>query len=215
MSIVNTVLNLVLDKDWKVIGERTIMAALTNLCSSEFLSKDSCDALDIDYALNSDGSINWEVAEFLTPRTWNDWIKLPVRGGVDLPIHTPKMVIRCPLITIAKKHIAVPKKFFKEKPSKEGIWRRDKGICQYSGRVLMKNEATLDHVVARSKHRGNPNTWTNLVLCDKDINFRKGNKSLEEAGLKLLRQPTEPKPQLPDDLITERHPAWRMFLSKK
>lgn len=73
---------------------------------------------------------------------------------------------------------------------RESIWNRDQGICQYTGEHLKKSSFTVDHIIPKS--RGGKNTWDNVVLCSKRINNFKGDRTPEEAGLKLLKKPTKP-----------------------
>lgn len=62
------------------------------------------------------------------------------------------------------------------------ILERDDWKCQYCG-----DEATaVDHVIARS--RGGTNEWENLVAACKPCNSKKGNRTPEEAGMRLIRK---------------------------
>ena len=72
---------------------------------------------------------------------------------------------------------------------------------------------TLDHVVPRS--RAGESNWENLVACCNPCNNRKGNRTPEESGMKLARQPR------PFSLHTSRHlmrllgksdEQWRKYL---
>jgi len=74
--------------------------------------------------------------------------------------------------------------------SKREILRRDEYRCQYCGRQV--SNLTVDHVIPR--HRGGQHCWENLVAACPQCNRRKGGRTLEEARMKLLRQPFEPKP---------------------
>jgi CRISPR/Cas system Type II protein with McrA/HNH and RuvC-like nuclease domain len=67
------------------------------------------------------------------------------------------------------------------------VFKRDEYQCVYCG---SQKELTLDHVQPRS--RGGKNTWTNLVTCCTKCNHKKGNKTPEEANMKLRRKPYEP-----------------------
>ena len=49
----------------------------------------------------------------------------------------------------------------------------------------------MDHVVPKSK--GGKVEWTNIVLACVPCNGKKGNSTVAEAGLKLLRKPFEPR----------------------
>lgn len=76
------------------------------------------------------------------------------------------------------------------KLSKREIFRRDNYTCQYCG--ARGGRMTVDHVVPR--HRGGEHTWTNLVTACPACNLKKGGRSLEEAHMRLLRPPQEPRP---------------------
>lgn len=71
--------------------------------------------------------------------------------------------------------------------SRERVFKRDKYQCAYCGG---QKELTIDHVHPRS--RGGKNTWTNLVTCCSKCNYKKGNKTPEEANMKLRTKPYEP-----------------------
>jgi hypothetical protein len=52
-----------------------------------------------------------------------------------------------------------------------------------------------------------------MVLCHKDINSKKANKTPEEAGLKLIRKPKPMSPRLASDSIEfKNHIDWSVFL---
>ena len=67
----------------------------------------------------------------------------------------------------------MPVRMFKGKPTRDALWKRDKGICQYSGVEVTREEANIDHVLPRSK--GGKDSWTNMVVSSKAINTKKGN----------------------------------------
>jgi 5-methylcytosine-specific restriction endonuclease McrA len=50
----------------------------------------------------------------------------------------------------------------------------------------------VDHVVPRAQ--GGQDTWLNTVAACAEDNHRKANRTPEEAGMALLRQPFEPTP---------------------
>ena len=96
--------------------------------------------------------------------------------------------------------------------SRRNIFVRDKNQCQYCGMKPPKNELSIDHVVPRS--RGGQDHWDNLVLACKPCNSRKGDRTPEEARMKLLRKPKTPQwlprfghPVPPDELGT-----WQRFV---
>lgn len=81
--------------------------------------------------------------------------------------------------------------------SRKNILMRDRYTCQYCYKILNSGELTLDHVIPRS--RAGETAWENLVACCHPCNNRKGNRTPEEAGMKLLRAPR------PFSLHTSRH----------
>lgn len=74
------------------------------------------------------------------------------------------------------------------KLSKKEIFRRDGYTCQYCGKRA--KVLTIDHVIPR--HLGGDHSWENLVTACADCNHRKGGRTAEQAGMKLLQPPREP-----------------------
>lgn len=180
---------LVLNRAWQAINAISVQSAISQLASG------AATALDI---LGE---------EQITPVRWDEWLKLPVRDG-DGAIHTARMVIRAPTVIVAVNYAKVPKK--RPKLGLRGIADRDGGKCQYTGKKLERHEMTLDHVQPRS--RGGVDSWENLVLADKTVNQRKGARTNDEAGLKLVRRPFEPSPVPVSAGITPTHPHHRIFV---
>jgi 5-methylcytosine-specific restriction endonuclease McrA len=74
--------------------------------------------------------------------------------------------------------------------TKQNVYQRDRYVCQYTGKKLRPEDATVDHV--QPKSRGGESSFYNCVTCDKKINRLKGDRTPEEAGLTLLRKPYHP-----------------------
>lgn len=74
--------------------------------------------------------------------------------------------------------------------TKRNIYIRDGYRCQYTGKKLKETDADIDHVKPRSK--GGANDWGNMVVCTKEINRMKADRTPEQAGLKLIRKPKKP-----------------------
>jgi len=79
--------------------------------------------------------------------------------------------------------------------SRENVFARDSGKCQYCGLKLARPEATYDHVVPRAQ--GGLTSWDNVVICCVPCNRKKGNQTPAQARMKLLSTPVRPK-KLPD-----------------
>lgn len=72
--------------------------------------------------------------------------------------------------------------------SRKNILRRDNHQCQYCGNG--HNNLTLDHIVPKSR-RGEE-SWENLVCACVECNNRKGDRTPDEANMKLLKKPIRP-----------------------
>ena len=62
--------------------------------------------------------------------------------------------------------------------SRKNVFLRDKLTCQYCNKRFTTKKLTYDHVVPRSKWRGNgtPTRWENIVTCCYPCNHKKANK---------------------------------------
>lgn len=201
MGIEDKIICLCLNKRWQPIGVKSVRDAFSELVHP------NCVALNVIYKKNEDGSLNFSDIEDIQAVKWAEWITLPVRE-CDLEIRTSKMSIRVPTIIASSRYSEIPVKTFR--PTRNNIWIRDNGVCQYSGKKLKPEEANIDHPFPKS--RGGQNTWENMVLCHKDINSKKGSKTPEEAGLKLIRQPKKMPPTLLcDTLKFDNHIDWTLF----
>jgi 5-methylcytosine-specific restriction endonuclease McrA len=97
--------------------------------------------------------------------------------------------------------------------SRKNILLRDRNTCQFCARAFPTAELTLDHVMPRS--RGGKSSWENLVACCYACNNRKGDRTPEEAGIKLQRRPrpfTLHTSRQLMRLIGHRDEKWRKYL---
>lgn len=72
--------------------------------------------------------------------------------------------------------------------TRKNIIKRDGGQCMYCGRK--DGPMTVDHVIP--KKFGGTDSWENLVSACMECNNRKGNRTPEQAKLRLLRTPRKP-----------------------
>ncbi|XP_013608771.1 PREDICTED: uncharacterized protein LOC106315554 [Brassica oleracea var. oleracea] len=82
----------------------------------------------------------------------------------------------------------VKRRRVKNSLSRKNILLRDDYTCQYCS---SRENLTIDHVIPIS--RGGEWTWQNLVAACSRCNSKKGQKTVEEAHMKLLKSPKEPK----------------------
>ncbi|UXP30873.1 HNH endonuclease [Reichenbachiella agarivorans] len=92
--------------------------------------------------------------------------------------------------------------------SRQNLFKRDNHCCQYCG---AKNNLTIDHLIPRSK--GGRSVWNNLVTACKSCNAKKGDMSLEKAGMRLLQLPYRPTYLMfLRDSMGELRKEWRNYL---
>jgi len=75
-------------------------------------------------------------------------------------------------------------------PTRKNIYWRDKYICQYCGDRFPYSRLTLDHIIPKAL--GGTGGWLNLVTACMPCNQKKGCKTLSEANMKLVKEPTKP-----------------------
>jgi len=126
-------------------------------------------------------------------------------------LHSARIAMKLPSVIRLLEYRRIPHQT--RALSRKNILMRDRYTCQYCQSVLPSGELTLDHVVPRS--RSGETAWENLVACCHRCNNRKGNRTPEEAGMRLLRPPR------PFSLHTSRHlmrllgksdDQWRKYL---
>jgi 5-methylcytosine-specific restriction endonuclease McrA len=72
--------------------------------------------------------------------------------------------------------------------TRKNIHVRDNNTCQYCG--MNKGPLTVDHVVP--KNMGGTDSWENLVCACSRCNNKKGDRTPEQAGMRLLKRPMRP-----------------------
>ncbi len=117
------------------------------------------------------------------------WLgKVEVVEEYDCEVRSPSVAIKLPAVVRLVKRMLRGK--HKVRFSRQNIYLRDNGRCQYCKAYLSIDQCTFDHVVPRVK--GGKTNWTNVVLCCMDCNHQKGAKTPEQAGMRLLKPPRVP-----------------------
>lgn len=100
------------------------------------------------------------------------------------------------------------------KLNRRNLFARDRNRCQYCGRLFPSSEMSIDHVTPRAQ--GGPDTWENLVCACLRCNARKGGRTPEQAGMKLVRKPVRPKrnPLISVRLGADKYQSWKAFLDE-
>jgi 5-methylcytosine-specific restriction endonuclease McrA len=126
-------------------------------------------------------------------------------------VHSPSHAVQVPSVIRLLTYRHIPQQ--SRALSRKNILLRDRNTCQFCGRVFPASDLTLDHVVPRS--RGGASSWENLVACCYACNNRKGDRTPEEAGLKLARRPrpfTLHTSRQLMRLIGHKDEKWRKYL---
>ena len=114
--------------------------------------------------------------------------KATVMEEYDLTVSSPSTTYYIPAVMQLKNSFASIKKGIKF--SRVNVYTRDHFKCQYCGNRKSLSELNYDHVVPR--RYGGKTEWGNIVTCCYPCNNKKGGRTPEQAGMKLLRVPAKP-----------------------
>jgi len=127
--------------------------------------------------------------------------------------HIVTVASHYPMPAVVRLHRQVPRRKLGVRFSRANVYARDRSTCQYCGVDFPPARLTYDHVVPRS--RGGKTSWTNIVTCCVECNRAKGNRTPEQANMRLLRPPAIPTwlPVVGRSLVSREPPeAWKPFL---
>lgn len=150
---------------------------------------------------------------------WQRAITLWCRGKVevvatyDREVRSVSMSFRLPSVVRLLRFVRVRQTRDTVPFTRANIYARDGYGCQYCGETFRAQDLTFDHVVPASK--GGTRGWENIATACVECNARKGPRTPEEAGMRLLRQPRKPTPTLMlRAVIGVRHApeSWRDYL---
>lgn len=130
-------------------------------------------------------TIPWERAISLI---FSEKANAPYNYDHHYTILTANGTFKLPSALVLHEYVSMPYRHVL--PTRKNIFARDGYVCQYTGEKLTWCNATIDHVMPRS--RGGKHDWKNVVTCSRRVNIRKGARTPIEAGLKLARDPFVP-----------------------
>jgi 5-methylcytosine-specific restriction endonuclease McrA len=150
-----------------------------------------------NYNFHSWREISELKAEFKSPH--EDWVR-----SVNFEIQVPRIIRLLFYDRLPKQTVRL---------NRRNLFSRDAGRCQYCGRRFPTTELSLDHVLPRS--RGGETTWENVVCSCVACNVKKGGRTPEEAGMRLVQRPVRPQhsPLLAIKLGNPKYESWKTFLS--
>jgi 5-methylcytosine-specific restriction endonuclease McrA len=134
--------------------------------------------------------------------------KAEVIERLDKPLRSSTGSFIWPHVIRLVHYVRVPRAI-QRKISRRALFARDGWRCAYCGTT--NGRLTLDHIVPRSK--GGESIWENVVTACAPCNLRKGDRSLEQAGMELRTSPRPPTPTLFIKLAAPRIPSgWTPYL---
>jgi 5-methylcytosine-specific restriction endonuclease McrA len=188
-----------------------IASAIAQAPAYEFDEFDVYRGLVLDISYKPIDIINWKRAICM-----DIFQKADVLTYYDQYVHSAYAAYPLPAVLRVHNYVNLPKSRMRVVLSRTNILIRDKNRCQYCG---SPDDLTIDHVVAAS--RGGDWSWTNLVAACGTCNLKKGNLSVADAGMRLMRQPREPIesdfPPLSHKNLGGRHtpPEWYDYLPNR
>jgi 5-methylcytosine-specific restriction endonuclease McrA len=114
--------------------------------------------------------------------------KVEVLEEYDEDIRSVSITIKMPAVIRLLQHVTGRKKSVKF--SRINVATRDDFRCQYCGVKHVLSKLTYDHVVPRAK--GGRTTWENIVMACVPCNEKKGNRTPEQASMRLRKPPVKP-----------------------
>jgi 5-methylcytosine-specific restriction endonuclease McrA len=141
---------------------------------------------------------------------FDSWSALSVSMHDDT-IGLVNRVIRVPRVILLVAYDRLPRR--QVRFSRFNIYSRDRNTCQYCGDRFARSDLNLDHVVPRSQ--GGTSHWENVVCSCHACNRRKGGRTPEQAGMRLLRPARRPEwtPFMLQTFSLRRYQEWGPFLS--
>ena len=142
------------------------------------------DTLVLDFNYQPTGRMSWERA---ITQFYKGKVEI-VESYEDRDIKSVTFSMKMPAVV---RELTRYKRKNAVKFSRENVYTRDKGKCQYCGQHVPRVKATYDHVLPRDL--GGATKWDNIVIACFDCNQRKRNRTPEQAGMRLLTKPVKPK----------------------
>ena len=154
-------------------------------------------------------------AESFEVYSWDQWLELrsASKSFDDVPlsgyINTVNLRIELPQVIVLSRYNGMPNRMVPF--SRRTLFKRDQNECQYCGIKPGVRSLSIDHIMPSS--RGGTTDWMNCVVSCVKCNVKKGNKTPEEAGITLLRNPF--RPTLAEGLGIGRNvpDAWKKFIA--
>ena len=129
--------------------------------------------------------VHWQKAMTL----WSQG-KVEIVATYEREIRSVSFSIRLPSVIRLLRRIRIRRTVEYVPFSRANIYARDHHACQYCGAGFPTGELTFDHVIPVAQ--GGRKDWENIVTCCITCNRRKGGRTPDQAGMRLIRPPRRP-----------------------
>ena len=130
-----------------------------------------------------------------------------------IPMRSAYSVVEVPLVLKLGYAVKVPFRKSEIPCTRRGVLARDNHECQFVTQrgPCYSTADTIDHLHPKSKG-GEKLSWTNLVASCATHNHQKSDRSMEEMGWRLKRQPKAPRGSVRMN-VTNAPSAWVPWLN--
>lgn len=111
-----------------------------------------------------------------------------IEADPSAQLHSERQAFDAPVVIRLLNYVHVPYERFTVPLSRRTLINRDNHMCQFCGDT--EGPLTIDHVLPRS--RGGGTSWENCVVACLRCNHKKGNRTPDEAHMKLRTVPRRP-----------------------
>jgi 5-methylcytosine-specific restriction endonuclease McrA len=116
--------------------------------------------------------------------------KVEILAEYDREIRSVTFSLKLPSVIRLLRRIRMRRRAEYVPFSRANIYARDQHSCQYCGHPFSIAELTFDHVIPVAQ--GGRKDWENIVTCCIGCNRRKGGRTPDQAGMRLIRAPRRP-----------------------
>jgi len=146
---------------------------------------------------------------------FDEWIARFTSEVPEYTIKSSRLWLLIPEIIILNTNKIHTHKKQKNIVSKRKVFERDGNVCGYCGKLCSTKDRTIDHIFPVSKG-GSTNEYTNVVTACRTCNGKKGNKTLQEIGWKLIHKIVNPQNSFLCSIPREKWlESWRPYLKNE
>lgn len=152
--------------------------------------------------------VNWQRAMTLWAQN-----KVEIVAEHETEVRAVRFSFRLPSVVRLLKYVRIRGGRGAAPFTRANIFRRDDFRCQYCAEPFKGEDLTFDHVIPAA--RGGRKVWENIVSSCVPCNRKKSDRTPEEAGMPLRKQPRQPhaSPLYKVSLGYRKTPeSWRSWL---